>query len=259
MSRPAGREHGTRAMYVAQRGYGRSAYVDAEPVRAHLHILSTRGLGWKRAAARAGLAQSTVCKLLYGYPARGQAPPRRCRERTAAALLAVTAGLDDLGAATRVPGIGTRRRLQALAALGWCRGQLATRVDLDPGNLAKTLRSPTVTASTARAARRLYDELWDTPPPQTTPGEARAAARARGHARRHGWAPPLAWDDDTIDDPVATPAGVRSTSGRGSVDRAEVEHLASAGCHPDEIARRLGVTPGAIQTARRRAARKETA
>lgn len=214
------RPHGTKAKYVVegcrcepcrqacrdyerwrrrQIAYGRTPYVDAEPVRAHLHALSRQGLGWMRAARLAGVPESTVCRLLYGGGARG--PSKRVRRRTAAALLAVTAELEHLGATVHVPAAGPRRRLQALVALGWPQAQIARRMGVNPANLGKTLHGTTdrVNASTARAARTLYDELWDRSP-------ARPDGRALAAARRHGWVPPLAWDDDTIDDPAARPA-----------------------------------------------------
>lgn len=216
------RAHGTRAKYAVERcrctpcraasrayenwrhrqiAYGRSAYVDADPVRAHVRNLSEQGLGWKRAAQLAGLTTSTVWKLLYGDPGRGMAPSKRVRRRTAAALLAVTADLDNLGATVPVPAVGPRRRLQALVAIGWSQTYLANRMGVGVGSLNLTLHGPSshVRAATARAARDLYDELWNTRPAQPNP-------RTLAAAQRHGWAPPLAWDDDTIDDPATAPA-----------------------------------------------------
>ncbi|MGO5480449.1 hypothetical protein ACTQVS_09920, partial [Anaerovoracaceae bacterium HCP3S3_H6] len=40
------------------------------------------------------------------------------------------------------------------------------------------------------------------------------STRVRNYAERQGWAPPAAWDDDTIDDPTATPHGIRHTQSR---------------------------------------------
>ena len=102
---------------------------------------------------------------------------------------------------------GTRRRLQALVRGGWSLGLMSARLGCTRQVLRLTLhRSERVTAATARAVRELYDELWDQPPPEGTRFEKRAATMARRYARERGWVPPLAWDDDEIDDPAAVPA-----------------------------------------------------
>src|SRR5216684_3904682 len=109
------RAHGTRARYVLGPGSGpgcrcaactaanREAarrqtrlwayghwhpYVGAGPVREHVGQLARSGVGWKRAAALAGVSTGAMSKLLYGGP--GDRPPsRRLRPETAAAILAV--------------------------------------------------------------------------------------------------------------------------------------------------------------------------
>lgn len=277
MTRTQPRECGTRAKYVVekcrcdacrkacrdyerwrlrQKAYGRTAYVDAAPVRAHIRGLQAAGLGWKRVADRAGLAESVVWKLIYGDPKRGQASSKRVRRRTARAILAVTCDLDALGATVHVPAVGTVRRLQALVAIGWSKSKLAAMLDKLPTNLGKTMHSEQVAAGTARAVRDLYDRLWDRPPPAFTWSERQSAARARNLARRNGWVPPLAWDDEALDDPEAVPQLGEPEKRQGGrlVDLAEVDHLAAFGCSPEEIAARLGVGVGAIAKARHRAA-----
>ncbi|PZG49853.1 hypothetical protein C1I98_11090 [Spongiactinospora gelatinilytica] len=175
-------------------------YVDAEPVRQHVQLLSEFGIGWKRAAQLAGVPNGSVSKLLYGGP--GDRPPSRgVRSETAARLLGVTPTLDLLGATVPVDAAGTRRRLQALVAIGWPQAQLAARLGMDPSNFGKTMQAPRVIAKTARAVRVLYDELWDQPPPETTSHERGAAARARNHAAAREWLVPAYWDDDLIDVP----------------------------------------------------------
>ena len=76
-------------------GYGRwSAFVDAEPARAHVLDLMVAGTGWRSIAELAGLSETTVQRLLYGIP--GQPPAVRILRRTADALL-------DLGIGRRRP------------------------------------------------------------------------------------------------------------------------------------------------------------
>lgn len=115
-----------------------------------------------------------------------------------------------------VPTLGTARRIQALACLGWSTAELSRRLGMHRSYLLKTLDRDTVEAMTALAVRRLYDELsmtWCT---------TLAASRTAAEARARGWAPPLAWDERAIDDPDAQPHGRTSTSG---VDEIVVERL----------------------------------
>lgn len=130
-----------------------------------------------------------------------------------------------------VPAIGTRRRLQALAALGWSQREIARRLDVTQAqvHLWATDTGPTfVLATTAAPIAALYEQLCMTPGP---------AARTRAYAAAAGWAPPLAWDDD-IDDPAARPdLGAKAHS----LDLDEWCHLVSLHVNPDEAARRCGV------------------
>lgn len=221
------REHGTLAAYkvegckcgpceaantryVARRNrliaYGQwRPYVDAEPVREHVRTLQAAGLGWRRIAQLAGVPNGSISKLIYGDGRRGMAPSKRVRPHTAAAVLAIQPGLDVLGGTALVDGAGTRRRLQALVAVGWAQARLADHLGIHRTNLNKMLldQDKPVYARTARAARALYEELWDSPPPQGGHREKISASRARNYARERDWFPPAAWDDDLIDLPAA--------------------------------------------------------
>lgn len=229
----AERSHGTRARYVFGPGPGRGPgcrctacraanreqaarrerqiiygrwqpYVDAAPVREHLETLSAAGIGWRRAAGRAGVSDGAVSKILTGGP--GNRPPsRRVRPQTAAAILAVQASASHLAPAALTGGTGTRRRLQALVAAGWSQSRLARELGITPGNFCAMMRRELVTAATARAVCALYDRLWKLPPPEHDQRTRIAASRARRYAAARNWAPPLAWDDDQIDQPGASP------------------------------------------------------
>lgn len=99
---------------------------------------------------------------------------------------------------TLVDATGTRRRVQALAALGWPIGELTKRLGLTDRGLSFMYAGTTVTPATAQAVAVLYDELCWTEGPSEI---------AKNRAQRKGWATPLAWDDDEIDDPAAQPKG----------------------------------------------------
>lgn len=182
-----------------QVAYGRwQPFVDAEPVRQHVQRLRAAGMGQKRVAELAGISSNTIAKLLYGAT-----PTRRVRPATAERLLSVTLGLDLFRAAALVDATGARRRLQALVALGWPMTELARRMGMAPSTFSQFMRSRTVRAVNARRVGELYESMWDQAPPRDTPQRRGAASRARTLARVEGWLPPLAWDDDTIDDPAA--------------------------------------------------------
>jgi len=151
-----------------------------------------------------------MSRLLYGDSGRGSAPSKRVRAATATAILAIEPDLDVLGSTVPVDPTGTRRRIQALVALGWSFSNIADGVNVLPNNLGTTMRSPRVRAGTARAVRALYDQLWDQAPPENTHSEKLSASRARNRAKAADWAPPMAWNDHEIDDPKAKPHGVRA-------------------------------------------------
>ena len=181
--------------------YGRptSDLVDAEPVRRHLRDLMAAGMGRRTIIAHTGLSTGHFSKLLGHGKAK---PQKRVHAPTAARILTVR---PDLAPSTPVDATGTRRRLQALVATGWPNAQIARRMGWADGNLAAILNGhrTSVLTRTATQVRELYDQMWDERPPVGAPSR-RAAARARGR----GWAPPAAWDDDKIDDPLAGPAGL---------------------------------------------------
>lgn len=180
-----------------QIAYGQwQPYVDATPVREHVRKLQTAGLGAQRIASLANISVGAMWRLLYGDLHRGTPPSKRMRPATAAAILAVRVNIDTLDPRVRIDSAGTRRRIQALATLGWSLAYQAERLSRAASNYRAILAKRSVTAATARAVRDLYDQLSMTPAP---PGYS--AAAARGHAQRQGWLPPLAWDDDLIDLP----------------------------------------------------------
>lgn len=107
------------------------------------------------------------------------------------------------------PPHGTIRRLQALCAIGWTNGQLGMRLGVSRSRVSNIIRNTRqgVLPETAKAVSALYDDLWDVIPVGT------GANRARAAAARKGWVSPLAWDDDAIDNPNATPLGVGPQDG----------------------------------------------
>lgn len=94
---------------------------------------------------------------------------------------------------------GSRRRLQALMAIGWPSRELALRIGRDGGSLGTLTwgqTHPRITTKQAAAIAQLYDEIWD----QAGPSE-----ETRRRSIDKGWAPPLYWTDEEIDDPAFVP------------------------------------------------------
>ncbi|EFQ82732.1 hypothetical protein HMPREF0063_11941 [Aeromicrobium marinum DSM 15272] len=204
-------------------------------------------MGWKRVARSAGLSPSTVWKLIYGDPSRGQVPSKRVRPATAEKLLAVEL---DLAAGAIVPSIGTARRIQALVAIGWSQSKIAAQIGMNRSNfgpLAHGRRD--VTAGTAAAVRKIYDELSMTPAPVSLVHERSSVSRSLRFAAVAGWVTPLAWDDDTIDDPAAVPQ-VGAPARRDLVE--DYDWLVENGESRWSALQILGVTQSAIDHARRR-------
>lgn len=264
--------HGTPAMYshgpcrcipcrraasaAARRRYRMIAYgqwqpfTDATPVREHVRHLQAQGLGWQRIAELAGVAPPTVSSMLYGRA--GRPPTGKIRTATAQALLAFRPSLDDLPATAPVDAAGTRRRMQALAAVGWSASRLAGLLGVERAHVGRIIRGDNlrVSAATARAVRGLYGELWDRPPPEGTRWEKVSVSRTRSHARQQGWAPALAWDD--IDDPDAEPVPGWERGRREGIPE-DVAELGRYGEHPDSIAARVGVSPDTVRQYLKRA------
>ena len=95
--------------------------------------------------------------------------------------------------------VGVVRRLQALHTVGWSRNQLAQRLGCTRRALDRYSEAINVLAATHERIGALYDELWN-----VTPTGPRVQA-TKNWAARSGFVPPLAWDDDEIDDPNAQP------------------------------------------------------
>lgn len=98
---------------------------------------------------------------------------------------------------------GTRRRLEALAALGHPASVIGARMGLPAGSARalvctwKHRERRLIHSRTARRVAVVFGELRDTPGTN---------AVVRIHALRGGCLPPAVWDGVDIDDPAARPA-----------------------------------------------------
>ncbi|MFL6163585.1 MAG: hypothetical protein ACJ74U_15355 [Jatrophihabitantaceae bacterium] len=237
------------------KAYGRwQPFVPAAPAAAHVRELMAAGLGLRRISELSGVAHGALWRLIYGKrgPDGLQRPSTRLRPQTAQRLLTLQPEQATPAGGTLVDATGTRRRLQALVAIGWPLPILAVQLDMTASNSAALLQRARVTRSTADKAAALYDRLWDSSPLQASPEDTAAVAAAQAHAQKHGWAPPMAWDDETIDDPTAEPDLGERVRRSKLPPAEELRFLLDAGESEDMIASRFGVKLSAVRRALQR-------
>ena len=270
-------EHGTRNAYkrdgcrclrckkahrteIAQRqkliAYGRwdNGLTDITPVRARLEELRAAGIGLRTIAKRTGIDRSVLSKYATTRT--------HATKDNAAKILALTVTPEALPGGAYIDATGARRRLQALIAIGWSLTSLGTRLGMLPGNAYKLLGAKRIEAGTHRAVQALYEQLWDQPNNPTGHYAKASATRARNMAKTRGWAPPMAWDDETIDDPHTRPEGHGKEQRYGSSEAAlieDVHHLLAAGCSAATVAERLGRPQRSIERTLDRAGRHDLA
>lgn len=139
----------------------------------------------------------------------------------------------------RICSIGTARKLQALAALGWRVADVANLMGVSHRNVRqlRACRNRTVLRATAARVDRVYRQLQGTRGP---------SSQAATWAANQGWVVPLLWEDDTIDDPSAHPIRA-AVSRRDTV--AEIRWLASFGTSAELIATQMGIKVGSVHRA----------
>lgn len=214
------------------RAYGRAGAYRVEKKPAADRVRALRAEGWtvRGIAEAAGVPVTVVDSLLSKrYELTTNA--------TSSAVLAVPVQPPARLKWKRVPSLGTIRRLEALAFMGWSLRSLERIGGFGDGYLSNTMRTgPLVHESTAKRVSQVYDRLWDKAPPTET-NYIGAVTRTRLLARQRGWVGPLSWDDiDT--DPEPTITGPDTDRSAWMVD--ELDNLREAGESPHTAARLLG-------------------
>ena len=256
--------HGTRAAYVRdgcrcphcraantaasnarhrERAFGRwHPFIDAAPTREHVQTLRAAGIGLDQIAKLAEVSASHVRQLIY-QRRDGRPPIQRVRPATAERLLRVHVSTANRAPRSHLDATGTRRRLQALVAIGWTPSRLAAEMGRSTPELRRSMTSARVTATTAQQVRDLYERLWDVRPPHATSAQRAAIDTSRAYARRHGWLPPLAWDDIDTDPHRPDDIQLDNAPDEIAIERAiagdgiRLDHLTPA--EQDEVVRRL--------------------
>jgi len=133
-----------------------------------------------------------------------------------------------------IPALGTHRRLQALAVLGWSASHVAARVGMSGARMRQIVAADRITKENAVRIGSVYEELWNVEAPRSS-----ATNRTRSRARRLGWLPPMAWDD--IDTDPEPPTVERDTDrGAGVVE--EMDFLWRSGESSEAVAATLNRT-----------------
>ncbi|HWB36551.1 MAG TPA: hypothetical protein VHA75_11060 [Rugosimonospora sp.] len=225
---------------------------------AHVRALMAAGMTATAIAAAAGVSASTVKNLNRAVRPTIQGP-------VAAAILAVTFTVTEKRWPGHIDPTGTRRRIQALAAIGHTLRSQARWMGTNDSTLHRIAHgiAPSVHANLAARVAAVYRVLSTRQPPRSV-----HAVRIRNVAAREGWHSPIAWPD--IDDPQAGPelacgegpdllpdevavgyvvSGFRRwTYLTREVDRREVvRRLAAKGLAPGGIASRVSTSTAVIR------------
>lgn len=182
-----------------QKAYGRwddvRTMIDARPAHEHIRALRAAGVGLRRLEELTALPHRTLFEV-------SRREPGVITRTTAEAILSVPIPAtphDPIVAENRyIDPTGTIRRLQALAAIGYSARNLSRRCGHNDTYFGPMLagKRTFITARLARKVDALFQDLQHTPGPDK---------RTRTKALELGWPPPLAWDEETIDDPAAQP------------------------------------------------------
>ncbi|MBT2566622.1 hypothetical protein J7I84_08960 [Arthrobacter sp. ISL-85] len=238
-----------------ERARGIKRMVSADRAQTHVQeLVATKDLSIRGIAEAAGISAFIISDLNRGLK-------KLLYRETEAAILAVT--IESVLARSNpdgfVPNIGGRRRIQALMAMGWRHQDLTPLLGINTANIVHQ-EGQWFTKQKHDAIKELYDRIWNQRGPASKISISRIA--------KAGYAPPLAWDDETIDDPNATPdlgASVAEGRGRpteGTIRRSDaltedVEFLIGEGCSWEAITERLGVNPVTLDRMLHRADRAD--
>jgi transposase len=245
----------TRTRKVAY-GTWDSGKTDVAPVRDHIAMLIESGFSDRTIAEAANVGRTTIRAIMRGRKERGGQINKRTNKEVAERILALKPAKEILPDNCMVDATGTHRRLQALVAIGWPLNRLGNQLGVQASNMNTLLGQVTVRVRTAKKVRDLYDRSWNQTPATSNSYQAGAVKRAKTLAtsnsyqagavkraktlaKRKGWVPPLAWDDDSIDDPAAQPDLGIKLKLRDTIAE-DVKFLHSTGASREEIAERFG-------------------
>ena len=220
-------------------GYTRGL-VDATPVHEHLAAMERAGLSHNAQARLVGIEN----RHLYRLKQRPKCTGRTLKRVLDTPIPMVTHEVVEPGA--KIDATGTQRRIQGMIAMGYSCAALARMLNT-PVQVVSQISLKYRTQTTANFAERvasLAKGLQLRPGPTTGAGK-----QARNRAIRHGWVPLLAWDEDSIDDPLARPVVAKSRTMRFPEKYAEMREL---GLSDRQIAERMNIKCGSLEDSLRR-------
>lgn len=199
------------------RRIGKPASVSPGPTVRYVRMLHDEGaMTLAEIGDAAGLALSTISDLYRNTrgPESDFAPLSRLPRVTEAKVFSVPMPpLPNDQSNVLVDILGVRRRLQALGYMGFTVYAIADWVGYSDHNIIWRMMTgkgqrgnpnSRVTVATRTKIYEAYDKL-STMDPKDLEISNIGISRAKATARRNGYAPPSAWDEDTIDDPSASP------------------------------------------------------
>lgn len=208
-----GRDYARRRKLAAdpaarQPGVPPVGYVHAAPVRAHLADLKSGGISTVTAAALAGVTRHRLVSVASGVD-------RFIQRGHALAIMRIHTHPEDAEDRAMISAHGSKRRVQALVALGWRLGEIAEWLDCHQSELSNLIHpaNRTVSGRRHRQIAAMFRERCMTVPDTPSPWSLSRASRER-------WVPPLAWDDIDRDE---RPAVCSATSPKETIDHIAVE------------------------------------
>ncbi|GAB2718444.1 hypothetical protein [Streptomyces bullii] len=168
------------------RQLGRIPYRDASRARARLRELN-QTMGWVAIAAAVDSSPAHMRQI-----ASGRIP--KIKHATHAKIMAVK---PEPSGGQYIDATGSVRHCRALQALGHTAETIATAAGSARSRIVIVISGQQrIRRSLAMKIEVAYRALAE---------KEGTSTRSRNRAHREGWAPPGAWDDDTIDDPNAHP------------------------------------------------------
>lgn len=192
--------------YDVHRGVHR--LIDSGPTREHIAGLLDQGASVRGIAEAAGISPSVVSRLRLG-----RQPSIRRPVAAALGNVTMTAIVGRPNGAGFVPNLGARRRIQAMLAIGWRHEDINAATGKGRSQVILAQAGDWISRDNHDAIARAYAQLAGRPGP---------SAATRGRAAKLGYAPPAAWDDDTIDDPAALPQHLAPEQPGAGVDQVAV-------------------------------------
>lgn len=233
---PCREAHNAAARALNRRkGYGRDHFTPVGPAREHLRILTESGMSLAQIARLLGKDRQWLARVA-GVPGDPRSSTRISVDNEAAILALRCTPLEGLTENGEIDVTGSRRRIRALARIGYPVAWQARYIGVQQSVMDRysSDRAKRIRVGAARKIAAMYDELQHTPNVGEDRRSRTAASLARFNAESHDWPPPAAWDDIDLDE---APHTGESRSNSTPLD--DVRHLLNSGVSTYDIAERL--------------------